>query len=185
MPQRQPYPARIIIDWCRHKLPSYRPTWPNANGVTTPTVCLKGPIHDQSCCAKMFCATQVCPFTINHVAQRCFVQQKFAHSRSIMSRKYVLCNTSLPIHDQSCRAKMFCPTQVCTKYDSIHVATWLHNFSWVLRAIVFASHIRVLNMTSEACLAIILALECSPEKAKKRKRKQYWMKEWFKKRVTF
>jgi hypothetical protein len=32
---------------------------------------------------------------------------------------------------------------------------------------------------------IILALECSPEKAKKRKRKQYWMKEWSKKRVTF
>jgi hypothetical protein len=32
---------------------------------------------------------------------------------------------------------------------------------------------------------IILTLECSPEKAKKRKRKQYWMKEWFKKRVTF
>jgi hypothetical protein len=32
---------------------------------------------------------------------------------------------------------------------------------------------------------IILALECSPEKAKKPKGKQYWMKEWFKKRVTF
>jgi hypothetical protein len=32
---------------------------------------------------------------------------------------------------------------------------------------------------------IILALECSPEKAKKRKRKQYWMKEWFKECVTF
>jgi hypothetical protein len=31
--------------------------------------CLMGPIHDQSCCAKMFCATQVCPFTINRVAQ--------------------------------------------------------------------------------------------------------------------
>jgi hypothetical protein len=40
-------------------------------------------------------------------------------------------------------------------------------------------------MTSEACAAIILALECSPEKAKKRKRKKYWMKECFKKRVTF
>jgi hypothetical protein len=40
-------------------------------------------------------------------------------------------------------------------------------------------------MTSEACVAIILALECSPEKAKIQKRKQYWMKEWFKKRVTF
>jgi hypothetical protein len=41
-------------------------------------------------------------------------------------------------------------------------------------------------MTSEACVAIILALECSPGKAKKtRKRKQYWMKERFKKRVTF
>jgi hypothetical protein len=40
-------------------------------------------------------------------------------------------------------------------------------------------------MTSEACVAIILALECSPEKAKKRKLKPYWMKEWFKKRITF
>jgi chemotaxis methyl-accepting protein methylase len=30
-----------------------------------------------------------------------------------------------------------------------------------------------------------LALEWSPETAKKQKRKQYWMKEWFKKRVTF
>jgi chemotaxis methyl-accepting protein methylase len=40
-------------------------------------------------------------------------------------------------------------------------------------------------MTFEACVAIILALECSPEKAKQRKRKQYWMQEWFKKRVTF
>jgi hypothetical protein len=41
-------------------------------------------------------------------------------------------------------------------------------------------------MTSEACVVIILALECSPKKAKKkRKRKQYWMKEWFNKRVTF
>jgi hypothetical protein len=38
-------------------------------------------------------------------------------------------------------------------------------------------------MTSEACVAIILALEYSPEKAKKRKRKQYWIKEWFKKRL--
>jgi hypothetical protein len=35
-------------------------------------------------------------------------------------------------------------------------------------------------MTSEASVAIILAFECSPEKAKKQKRKQYWMKEWFK-----
>jgi hypothetical protein len=42
--------------------------------------CLKGPIHDQSCCAKMFCATQVCPFTINHVAQICIVQHKFAQN---------------------------------------------------------------------------------------------------------
>jgi hypothetical protein len=40
-------------------------------------------------------------------------------------------------------------------------------------------------MTSEAFVTIILALECRPGKAKKRKRKQYWMKEWFKKRVTF
>jgi hypothetical protein len=41
-------------------------------------------------------------------------------------------------------------------------------------------------MTSEACIAaIILALECSPGKAKDRKHKQYWMKEWFNKRVTF
>jgi hypothetical protein len=40
-------------------------------------------------------------------------------------------------------------------------------------------------MTSQACVAVILALECSPEKAKKRKGKQYWMKEWFKKGVTF
>jgi hypothetical protein len=87
-------------------------------------ITVKGPIHDQSCCAKMFCATEVCPFTINHVAQH-----KFAHSRSIMLRKNGLCNTSLPIHDQSCCAKMFCATQVCTTYDSIHVATWLHNFS--------------------------------------------------------
>jgi hypothetical protein len=71
-----------------------------------------------------------------------------------------------PIHDQSCCAKMFCTTQVCTKYDSIHVATWLHNFSWVLRAIVLVSHI--LNITSEACVAVILALERNPEKAKKR-----------------
>jgi hypothetical protein len=77
-----------------------------------------------------------------------FLEGKGAHSRSIMLRKNVLCNTSLPIHDQWCCAKMFCATQVCTKYNSIHVATWLHNFSWVLRAIVFVSH--VLNMTSEA-----------------------------------
>jgi hypothetical protein len=61
---------------------------------------------------------------------------------------------------------MFCATQVCTKYDSIRVATWLHNFSLVLRAAVFVS--LILNMTSEACVAIILTLECSPEKAKKR-----------------
>jgi hypothetical protein len=40
-------------------------------------------------------------------------------------------------------------------------------------------------MSSETCVAIIMALECSPEKAKKRKHKQYWIKEWFKKRVTF
>jgi hypothetical protein len=25
------------------------------------------PIHDQSCCAKLFCATQVCPFTIKSI----------------------------------------------------------------------------------------------------------------------
>jgi hypothetical protein len=91
---------------------------------------------------------------------------KGAHSRSITLGKNVLCNTSLPIYDQSCCAKMFCVTQVSTKYDSIHVATWLHNFSRVLRAIVFVSHI--LSMTSETCIAIISALECSPEKAKKR-----------------
>jgi hypothetical protein len=53
--------------------------------------------------------------------------------------KNVLCNTNLPIHDQSCCANMFCATQVCTKYDSIHAGTWLHNFSWVLRAIVYPS----------------------------------------------
>jgi hypothetical protein len=29
---------------------------------------LKGPIHDQSCCAKLFCATQVCPFTIKSIS---------------------------------------------------------------------------------------------------------------------
>jgi hypothetical protein len=64
---------------------------------------IKGPIHDQSCCAKMFCPTQVCPFTINHVAQKCFVQHKFAHSRSIMLRKNV------------------CATQVCP-FTINHVA---------------------------------------------------------------
>jgi hypothetical protein len=40
------------------------------------------PIHDQSCCAKLFCATQVCPFTIkstapytvNHVAQHAMLR---------------------------------------------------------------------------------------------------------------
>jgi hypothetical protein len=26
------------------------------------------PIHDQSCCAKLFCATQVCPFTIKSIS---------------------------------------------------------------------------------------------------------------------
>jgi hypothetical protein len=37
---------------------------------------VKGPIHVQSCCAEMFCATQVCPFTINHVVQLVdFMQQ--------------------------------------------------------------------------------------------------------------
>jgi hypothetical protein len=35
---------------------------------------LKGPIHDQSCCAKLFCATQVCPFTINRVAQHAMLR---------------------------------------------------------------------------------------------------------------
>jgi hypothetical protein len=68
---------------------------------------------------------------------------------------------------------MFCVTQVCTKYDSIRVATWMHDFSWVLRATVFVSHI--LNMTSEACVAIILALECSPEKAKQR---SFYINDW-------
>jgi hypothetical protein len=29
---------------------------------------LKGPIHDQSCCAKLFCATQVCPYTIKSIS---------------------------------------------------------------------------------------------------------------------
>jgi hypothetical protein len=29
---------------------------------------LKGPIHDQSCCAKLFCATEVCPFTIKSIS---------------------------------------------------------------------------------------------------------------------
>jgi hypothetical protein len=29
---------------------------------------LKGPIHDQSCCPKLFCATQVCPFTIKSIS---------------------------------------------------------------------------------------------------------------------
>jgi hypothetical protein len=66
-----------------------------------------------------------------------------------------------PSHDQSCCAKVFCATQVCTKYDSSHVATWLHNCNWVLRAIVFGSHVLNINIT--------LALECSPEKAKKTK----------------
>jgi hypothetical protein len=72
---------------------------------------------------------------------------------------------------------MFYATQVCTKYESIHVAIWLHNFSWVLRATVFVSH--VLNMN------IVLALELVHKRPKKLKRKQYWMTEWFKKRVTF
>jgi hypothetical protein len=40
-------------------------------------------------------------------------------------------------------------------------------------------------MTSEACIAVILTLECRPEKAKKRNRQQYWMNELFKTRVTF
>jgi hypothetical protein len=29
---------------------------------------LMRPIHDQSCCAKLFCATQVCPFTIKSIS---------------------------------------------------------------------------------------------------------------------
>jgi hypothetical protein len=29
---------------------------------------VKGPIHDQSCCAKLFCATQVCAFTIKSIS---------------------------------------------------------------------------------------------------------------------
>jgi hypothetical protein len=29
---------------------------------------IKGPIHDQSCCAQLFCATQVCPFTIKSIS---------------------------------------------------------------------------------------------------------------------
>jgi hypothetical protein len=91
-----------------------------------------------------------------------------------MLRKNDLCNTSLPIHHQSCCAKMFCATQVYTPYDSIHVATWLHNFSWVLGAIVVVSHI-LYWMTSEACVALILALECSPEKAKKRR---FYINDW-------
>jgi hypothetical protein len=40
-------------------------------------------------------------------------------------------------------------------------------------------------VTAEVSVAIILALKCSPEKTKKRKGKQCWMKEWFQKRVTF
>jgi hypothetical protein len=32
------------------------------------TCYLKGLIHDQSCCAKLFCATQVCPFTIKSIS---------------------------------------------------------------------------------------------------------------------
>jgi hypothetical protein len=77
---------------------------------------------------------------------------------------------------------MFCATQVSTKYDSIHVATWLHNFS---SGALSVRIVYIEYMTKEGCVAILLALECSPEKAKKRKRKQYWIKEWFKKRVTF
>jgi hypothetical protein len=42
------------------------------SGGTTPapstTVSVKGPIHDQSCCAKLFWATQVCPFTIKSIS---------------------------------------------------------------------------------------------------------------------
>jgi hypothetical protein len=30
--------------------------------------CLMRPIHDQSCCPKLFCATQVCPFTIKPIS---------------------------------------------------------------------------------------------------------------------
>jgi hypothetical protein len=33
-----------------------------------PPELVKGPIHDQSSCAKLFCATQVCPFTIKSIS---------------------------------------------------------------------------------------------------------------------
>jgi hypothetical protein len=32
------------------------------------TTAIMRPIHDQSCCAKLFCATQVCPFTIKSIS---------------------------------------------------------------------------------------------------------------------
>jgi hypothetical protein len=40
------------------------------------------PIHDQSCCAKLFCATQVCPFTNKSIStihgQSCVVQHDWS-----------------------------------------------------------------------------------------------------------
>jgi hypothetical protein len=51
---------------------------------------------------------------INHVSQKHFVQQKFAHSRSITLLKNILCYTNLPIHDQSRCAKIFSATQICS-----------------------------------------------------------------------
>jgi hypothetical protein len=55
---------------------------------------LKGPIHDQSCCAKLFCATQVCPFTIKSIS--------IIHDQSCCTTRNVA------QHDWSCMGPLTC-----------------------------------------------------------------------------
>jgi hypothetical protein len=65
---------------------------------------LKGPIHDQSCCAKLFCATQVCPFMIKSVST--------IHDQSCCTTR------SVAQHDWSCMGY----------FTSRHVCKWLFQF---------------------------------------------------------
>jgi hypothetical protein len=46
-----------------------------------------GPIHDQSCCAKLFCATQVCPFTIKSIST--IHDQSYCTTRSVAQHDWL------------------------------------------------------------------------------------------------
>jgi hypothetical protein len=74
--------------------------------------CIKGPIHDQSCCAKLFCATQVCPFTIKSIStihdQSCCTTHNVAqHDWSCMSL-FKEVPSSWMIRDRPCRSLCNC-----------------------------------------------------------------------------